>query len=62
MKPTDLSAELEQFKGFWVALTDKDKVISSSKSAQQAYSEARKKGYREPILFKVPKHDVPHVG
>jgi hypothetical protein len=62
MKPVDLSAELEHFKGLWVALTDSDKVISSHKSAQEAYREAIKKGYKEPILFKVPKHDLPHVG
>jgi len=62
MKPTDISRELEQFKGLWVALTDADKVVSSNKSAQEAYREAIKKGYKEPILFKVPKHDLPHVG
>ena len=62
MKPIDLSSELEQFKGLWVALTDKDKVVSSHKSAQEAYKAAVKKGYKEPILFKVPKHDLPHVG
>ena len=59
MKPIDLSQVLEQFKGLWVALTDSDKVISSHKSAQQAYGEAIKKGYKEPVLFKVPKHDLP---
>jgi len=62
MKPVDLSPELEQFKGLWVALTDTDKVISSNKSARQAHEEALKKGYKEPILFKVPQHDLPHVG
>ncbi len=62
MKPVDLSQTLEQFKGLWVALTDSDKVISSNKSAQEAYKEARKKGYKEPILFKVPMPDLPHAG
>jgi Family of unknown function (DUF5678) len=59
MKPTDLSTELEHFKGLWVALTATDTVVSSNKSAQEAYKEAIKKGYKEPILFKVPKHDLP---
>lgn len=59
MKPVDLSHELDQFKGLWVALTDSDTVISSHKSAQEAYKEAIKKGYKEPILFKVPRHDLP---
>jgi len=62
MKPIDLSPVLEQFKGLWVALTDADKVISSNKSAREAYKEAVKKGYKDPILFKVPQHDLPHVG
>ena len=62
MKPTDLSAELDKFRGLWVALTDTDKVVGSNKSAQEAYREAIKKGYKEPILFKVPKHDLPYVG
>ena len=62
MKAVDLSPTLEPYKGLWVALTDSDQVISSDKSAQQAYKEAVKKGYKEPVLFKVPKHDLPHVG
>ena len=62
MKPTDLSPVLEKFKGLWVTLTDADSVISASKSAKKAYEEAIKKGYKEPILFKVPQHDLPHIG
>ena len=62
MKPTDLSPILEQFKGLWVTLTDVDSVISANKSAKKAYEEAIKKGYKEPILFKVPLHDLPHIG
>ena len=62
MKPTDLSPILEQFKGLWVALTDSNSVISANKSAKKAYEEAMKKGYKEPILFKVPQHDFPHIG
>ena len=53
---------LERFKGLWVALTDSDSVISADKSAKKAYDEAIKKGYKEPILFKVPLHDLPHIG
>ncbi len=62
MKPVDLSKTLEKFKGLWVALTDSDTVISSHKSAKKAHEEALKKGYKEPILFKVPMHDLPHIG
>ena len=62
MKPTDLSPVLDKFKGLWVTLTDADSVISANKSAKKAYEEALKKGYKEPILFKVPQHDLPHIG
>lgn len=62
MQTIDLSKMLEQFKGLWVTLTDSDNVISANKSAKKAYEEAIKKGYKEPILFKVPQHDLPHVG
>ncbi len=62
MKPIDLSHVLEKFKGLWVTLTDSDRVISANKSAKKAYEEAIKKGYKEPILFKVPLHDLPHIG
>ena len=62
MQTVDLSPVLEKFKGLWVALTDSDKVISADKSAKKAYNEAIKKGYKEPVLFKVPLHDLPHIG
>ncbi len=62
MQVVDLSKVLEPFKGMWVALTDKDRVISANKSAKKAHQEAVKKGYKEPILFKVPQHDLPHIG
>ena len=62
MQVVDLSKVLEPFKGKWVALTDADKVISADTSAKNAYDEAIQKGYKEPILFKVPLHDLPHIG
>ena len=62
MQPTDLSPVLEPFKGLWVTLTDSDSVISAHKSAKKAYEEAIQKGYQDPILFKVPQHDFPHIG
>jgi hypothetical protein len=62
MKPVDLSHVLAKCKGLWVTLTDSDKLITSNKSAKQAYEAALKKGYKNPILFKVPQHDVPHIG
>ena len=62
MNAVDLSKVLDKFKGLWVTLTDSDVVISSHKRAKNAYEEAIKKGYKEPILFRVPQHDLPHIG
>jgi hypothetical protein len=62
MQVTDLSKVFEPFKGMWVALTDSDQVISADTSAKKAHDAALKKGYKEPILFKVPQHDLPHIG
>ena len=62
MQVIDLSKVLDPFKGMWVALTDADRVISANTSAKKAYDEAIKKGYKEPTLFKVPQHDLPHIG
>ena len=62
MHMVDLSKVFEPYKGMWVALTDSDQVISADKSAKKAYNEAIKKGYKEPIMFKVPKRDLPHIG
>ncbi len=62
MQVADLSKILEPFKGMWVALTDTDKVISANTSAKKAHEEAVKKGDKEPVLFKVPQRDLPHVG
>lgn len=62
MNTVDLSKVLEKFKGLWVTLTDSDVVISAHKSAKKAYEEAIRKGYKEPTLFKVPQHDLPHIG
>lgn len=62
MNTVDLSKVLEKFKGLWVTLTDSDVVISAYRSAKKAYEEALKKGHKDPILFKVPRHDLPHIG
>jgi hypothetical protein len=62
MQPVDLSPTLEKFKGQWVSLTPSDNVISADKSPKKAYEEAVRKGHKDPILFKVPLHDLPHIG
>ena len=58
MKAIDLGSVFEQYKGMWVTLTESlDMVISADKNPQIALEEALKKGYKKPILFKVPREN-----
>lgn len=51
------------YKGKWVALNDKETtVLSSGKTAKEAFSKAQKKGFINPILTKVPKKLESYVG
>lgn len=53
----------KKYKGLWVALDDNlKKVISSGKSIENVHREATKKGYKKPVLFKVPKRNLPYIG
>ena len=62
MKPIDLSQVYKKYKGLWVALVNDTQVISADKSVRKVVEEAKKKGYENPLLFKVPKNDLPFVG
>ena len=62
MKPIDLSQVYKNYKGLWVALVNDTQVISADKSVRKVVEEAKKKGYEKPLLFKVPKNDLPFVG
>ena len=62
MKPIDLSHVYKKYQGLWVALVNETQVISADKSVRKVVDEAKKKGYENPLLFKVPKNDLPFVG
>ncbi|MCL4418822.1 DUF5678 domain-containing protein [Patescibacteria group bacterium] len=60
---SNLTKIFNNYKGLWVALDSSlKKVISSDKKAEKAYSEALKKGYQKPTLFKVPHENLPYFG
>lgn len=49
----------KKYKGKWIALTPDEKlVIVSGSNAKYVFDKARKKGFQEPILMKVPKEVV----
>jgi hypothetical protein len=52
-----------KYRGRWVALKNDEKtVVASGKTAKDAWEAANKKGYKSPILTKMPEHLVPYVG
>ena len=62
MKPIDLSQVYQKYKGLWVALVNDTEVVSADKSVRKVVEQAKKKGYDNPLLFKVPKNDLPFIG
>lgn len=53
----------QKYAGKWVAFKDDEKsVISTGNTATAALEKARKQGFREPILSKMPKRVVPYIG
>lgn len=59
----DWSGIFKKYKGQWVALKDDEKtVIAASSVAAKALEMANKKGYKKPILAKMPKRLIPYVG
>lgn len=52
-----------KYKGLWVALLDDERtVVGSGKTLRKALSEADKKGYKSPIVMRVPTEIIPYVG
>ncbi len=63
MKAINWNSIYKKYKGLWVGLKDDEKtVISSGKTVKEVMQKAQKKGYREPILFRVPTEIIPYIG
>jgi hypothetical protein len=61
--PIDWTQLFKKYKGLWVALAaDEKTVVASSKSAKDAYEQARKKGVDVPIMLSVPMEFKSHIG
>lgn len=53
----------KKYQGLWVALKDDQRtVLASGKTAKEVFDSAQKKGYKKPILFRVPAEVIPYVG
>ena len=52
-----------KYKGLWVALLDDEKtVVGSGKTLGDALKKADKKGYKKPIVMRVPTEIIPYAG
>jgi len=53
----------KKYKGLWVALKDDEKtVIAFGETAEDALKNAKKNGYKNPILSHMPEKLVSYVG
>lgn len=53
----------KKYKGLWVALEeDEQTVVASGKTAKEAWEKAQEKGYKKPILTRMPERLVTYVG
>lgn len=63
MKTIDWTNNFPQYKGLWVGLEEDQKtVVASGKTVKEVIEKSKKKGFKEPILFKVPSKIVPLIG
>ncbi len=53
----------KKYKGLWVALQeDEEVVLATGKTAKEAWFKAQEKGYKKPILTRIPKEVVGYIG
>lgn len=63
MSSIDWTKIYKKYKGLWVALRDDEEtVVGSGKTARDALEKARKNGYKDPILTRMPDKIAPYVG
>jgi hypothetical protein len=55
MKAIDMTPIIRKYPGYFVALSyDRKKVLGKGHTPEEAFREAKKKGYKDPILTKIP--------
>ena len=60
---TDWTKLYEKYKGLWVALLeDEETVVGSGETLHEAVAEAKKKGYDNPIVARMPEELTAYVG
>ena len=60
---TNLTTIFTKYKGLWVALAkDEMTVLSSAKTLKETLAKALKKGFKEPIVMRVPQNLKTFIG
>ena len=54
MKLIDRSELFRKYQNQWIALTDNEKVISSGSTLEEALTKSDEKGFKSPLITKVP--------
>lgn len=63
MKPIDMTRIYSDYKGKWVALTpDRKTVIASGQTLKKILEDAKKKGFKQPIVTRIPPSVLPYIG
>lgn len=63
MTAINWSSIYKKYKGLWVALKDDEKtVLAYAKTAKEALNKARSRGYKKPILTKMPQKLINYIG
>jgi hypothetical protein len=63
MTAIDWTKIYKKYKGLWVALKkDEITVVGSGKTLREAIDEAKKNGYKNPIMTRMPDKLVTYIG
>jgi hypothetical protein len=55
MKAIDMTPIIKKYPGYFVALShNRKKVLGKGRTPEEALREANKKGYKDPILTRIP--------
>ena len=55
MKAIDMTPIIKKYPGYFVALSyDRKKVLGKGRTPEEALKEANRKGYKDPLLTRIP--------
>ena len=58
MKVLDMTPIIKKHPGYFIALSDdRKKILGKSRDPQEALERARKKGYKNPLLTRIPQEN-----